>query len=325
MYIRNTKNTINIGEYNMANTTSFFELKKPRQSQITKLSEELSKVNSNKTSKPQNDDKFWQPTVDKVGNGYAVIRFLPTPKDESVPFIRLWQHGFKGPSGSWYIENSLSTIGKPDPLMELNTKLWNSGNDADKVQARLQKRKLYFISNIYVVKDPANPENEGKVFLFKYGKKIFDKISEAIRPPFDEEGRSPENPKYDPSCGFDPFDFWSGANFKLKIRQVEGYRNYDTSEFDKQLPLLDNDQELEKIWAQQHSLQQFLDPKHFQSYEVLKAKLDRVLGVTQENNVKFDQPSSEPKAQKKVNAPSMRSADDEDDDFDEIFKELQSN
>ncbi len=303
-------------------SSSFFELKQPRQSQIAKLSEELTKVNSNKSAKPQNDDKFWQPTVDKAGNGYAVIRFLPSPKDEAVPFIRLWQHGFKGPTGSWYIENSLSTIGKPDPLMELNSKLWNSGNEADKVQARNQKRKLYFISNIYVVKDPANPENEGKVFLFKYGKKIFDKLGEAIRPPFDDEGRSPENPKYDPTCGFDPFDFWKGANFKLKIRQVEGYRNYDTSEFDRRQPLLEDDHELENIWNKQHSLQEFLDPKHFQPYEVLKAKLDKVLGNVSSNKT-FESPSSEPKFQKKAPAPVMKSvADDDTDDFDEIFKTL---
>lgn len=297
---------------------SFARLKSARKSSLSKLNDELSKLNSSGTQNSTEDDRFWQPTVDKVGNGYAIIRFLPPPKDEDLPFIRLFSHGFKGPTGSWYIENSRTTLGESDPVGELNSKLWNSGVDADKEQARAQKRRLNFISNVYIVKDPGNPDNEGKVFLFKYGKKIFDKLNDLMNPQFDDE--EPVN----------PFDFWGGANFRLKIRQVEGYRNYDKSEFDDPSSLSDSDEELEKIWNQQHSLQEFLDPKNFKSYEELQTRLNRVLGLSdgtammkKMNPVEKDSMNDivEPK-QGKTAESSMTSFSDDDEDFDSLFKSL---
>ncbi len=211
------------------------------------------------------DDRFWKPTVDKAGNGQAVLRFLPAPAGEELPWVRVWDHGFQGPTGKWYIENSLTTLNKPDPVAELNSELWNSGIEANKEIARKQKRRLSYISNVLVVRDPANPENEGKVFLYKYGKKIFDKIKDVMQPTFEDE---------DP---INPFDFWQGANFKLRIRQVEGYRNYDKSEFDSVSPLAEDDAEIEAVWKKEHSLAAFLDPANFKSYDELKAKLNAVL------------------------------------------------
>lgn len=256
----------------------FASLKKNSKSQLESLTNELSKL-STKTSNKNEDDRMWYPAVDKAGNGYAVIRFLPAPTGEDVPFIRIWDHGFKGPTGKWYIENSLTTIGEKDPVGEYNSKLWNVSDDdnsAERKQARAQKRRLTYISNIIVLKDAANPENEGKVFLFKYGKKIFDKLQEAMNPQFDDE--KPLN----------PFDLWEGANFKVKIRNVEGYRNYDKSEFDERGPLLDDDAKLEKIWSKEYPLQPFLDRKNFKSYDELKRKLNEVLGL--------DDDFAEPKA-----------------------------
>jgi len=215
--------------------------------------------------KKGDDDRFWKPTVDKAGNGQAVLRFLPAPAGEELPWVRVFDHGFQGPTGKWYIENSLTTINKNDPVGELNSELWNSGIEANKEIARKQKRRLSYISNVLVVRDPANPENEGKVFLYKYGKKIFDKIKDVMQPTFEDE--EPIN----------PFDFWQGANFKLRIRQVEGYRNYDKSEFDSVSVLSDNDDEIESLWKKQHSLASFLDPANFKSYDELKAKLNAVL------------------------------------------------
>lgn len=243
--------------------TSLSELRKSR-SGFESLMKEVEKI-SNPQGEKQADDRFWQPVVDKAGNGYAVIRFLPQPSGEDFPYVRIWNHGFQGPGGKWYIENSLTTIGKSDPVSELNTELWNSGSEANKEIARKQKRKLIYISNILVIKDPANPENEGKVFLFRYGKKIFDKIKDLMSPQFEDE--KPVN----------IYDFDTGANFKLKIRNVEGYRNYDKSEFESPSPLFEDDDKLVQIWNSQHSLQQFLDPKHFKSYDELKKKLDSVL------------------------------------------------
>jgi hypothetical protein len=211
------------------------------------------------------DDRFWKPTVDKAGNGQAVLRFLPAPPGEELPWVRIFDHGFQGPTGKWYIENSLTTINKNDPVGELNSELWNSGIEANKEIARKQKRRLSYISNVLVVRDPANPENEGKVFLYKYGKKIFDKIKDVMQPTFEDE---------DP---INPFDLWEGANFKLRIRQVEGYRNYDKSEFDGASPLSDDEGKLEKVWGETHSLAAFLDPSNFKSYDELKQKLNAVL------------------------------------------------
>lgn len=292
----------------MANTT-FSQMKSARKSSFSKLNDELNKMQSGGAQQSGPDTRFWQPTVDKFGNGQAVIRFLPAPKDEDVPFVRVFSHGFKGPSGSWYIENSRTTIGESDPVAELNAKLWNSGIESDKDIARQQKRRLHFISNILVVKDPANPENEGKVFLFKYGKKIFDKLNDLMNPAFDDE--EPVN----------PFDFWEGANFRLRIRQVEGYRNYDKSEFSEPSSLSDDDSMLEKIWEKQYSLQEFIDPKNFKSYDELKTKLDRVLGNS-------SKPVTQPTASEipQQSAPEMKTkssmTDDDDEDFDSLLKSL---
>lgn len=227
---------------------------------------EVEKLSNNGSN--NDNEGFWQPTVDKANNGSAVIRFLPAPKGEELPWVRVWSHGFKGPTGKWYIQNSLTTIGKPDPVGELNSKLWNTGLESDKEIARTQKRKLAYIANILVVSDPGNPSNEGKVFLFKFGTKIFDKIKDAMNPEFDDE------------VAVNPFDFWEGANFKLKIRNVEGYRNYDKSEFAKPTEIADDDDDIEKIWSQAKSLQAWVAPEKFKSYEELQKILDGVLGNT---------------------------------------------
>jgi len=229
------------------------------------LMKEVEKIANPQTSDSRDDERFWQPEVDKAGNGFAVIRFLPAPKGEEMPWARIWSHGFQGPTGKWYIENSLTTIGKPDPVSEMNNELWNSGSEANKEIARKQKRRLNYTCNVLVIQDPAHPENEGKVKLFKFGKRIFDKIKDVMQPQFQDE--EPVN----------PFDFWKGANFKLKIRKVEGYRNYDKSEFESIAPLNADDAEIEKVWTQQHSLVDFSDARHFKSYEELKKKLDSVL------------------------------------------------
>ena len=249
---------------------SFAKLKQQSgKKSLEQLTTQLTKLSGTQESK--SDDRFWYPEVDKAGNGYAIIRFLPAPGSEDVPFVRVWGHGFKGKStGLWYIENSLSTIGKPDPVGEYNTQLWNSTTDDNspaRKQARDQKRKLTYISNVYVVSDPAKPQNEGKVFLFKYGKKIFDKLKEAMEPQFaDEEA-------------INPFDLWAGANFKLKIRNLEGYRNYDKSEFADKSALYDGDDaKLEELWKKEYSLAEFVEKKQFKSYEQLKGRLDKVLG-----------------------------------------------
>jgi len=216
------------------------------------------------------DDRFWQPEVDAAGNGYAVIRFLDTPAvdgEDGLPWVQIWSHGFQGPGG-WYIENSLTTLGKTDPVSEHNTVLWNSGVEANKEIARKQKRKLTYIANVLVISDAKRPQNEGKVFLFKFGKKIFDKIKEQLEPQFADE--TPMN----------PFDFWKGANFKVKIRNVEGYRNYDKSEFESPAALFDSDDaKIEQVWKSAYSLKDFLKAENFKSYDELKAKLDKVLGA----------------------------------------------
>ena len=243
---------------------SFADLKKQSKlgSLTAKLVKEVEKMSSNNAS---GDERLWKLEVDKGGNGYAVIRFLPAPDGEDLPFVKLYSHAFQG-TGGWYIENSLTTLGQKDPVSEYNTMLWNNGTDAGKELARKQKRKLTYISNIYVVKDPANPENEGKVFLYKFGKKIFDKITAAMQPEFEDEE------------AIDPFDFWQGANFKLKAKNVAGYRNYDSSEFARQDALLDDDDAMEAIWKKQYSLQDFVAPDQFKSYDELKTRLDYVLG-----------------------------------------------
>jgi len=228
---------------------------------------EVEKMNTNTNHSNKDDGNIWKPTVDTAGNGYAVIRFLPAPQGEDLPWVRMWNHGFQGPTGKWYIENSLTTLQQQDPVSELNSELWNSGSDASKEIARKQKRRLAYYANIMVVQDPSAPENEGKVFMYKFGKKIFDKIMEAMKPEFQDE--TPLN----------PFDFWDGVNFKLKIRQVEGYRNYDKSEFEQTpVAVAEGDEAIEAIWKQQHSLAEMVDPKNFKSYDELKTKLTMVLG-----------------------------------------------
>jgi len=249
--------------------TSFANLKRNRSS-LEKLTKAIeTSTNQSENSNSSEDNRFWKPEVDKAGNGMAVIRFLPAPAvdgDDALPWVRYFDHGFQGPGG-WYIENSLTTLGQKDPVSEYNSTLWNSGIEANKDIARKQKRRLHYIANIFVVSDPSHPENEGQIRLYKFGKKIFDKITEAMNPEFADE--TPVN----------PFDLWDGANFKLKIRNVEGYRNYDKSEFADKEPLLDGDDErLEKLWQQEYSLKEFLQPKNFKSYEQLKARLDKVLG-----------------------------------------------
>ena len=244
--------------------TSIAALKRSK-SNLDTLIGELSKVaEPQKQKQSYTDDRLWKPELDKSGNGYAVLRFLPAVKDESLPWARLWSHAFQGPGG-WYIENSLTTLDKKDPVSESNSILWNSGVDADKEIARKRKRKLSYYANVLVVSDPKHPENEGQVKLFKFGKKIFDKITEAMKPEFEDE--KPIN----------PFDFWEGANFKLKIRKVDGYWNYDKSEFDSVTSIADNDEKIEEIWNKQYPLTPFLAPENFKSYDELKSKLDKVL------------------------------------------------
>ena len=259
------------------------------------------------------DDRFWQPEVDKTGNGYAVIRFLDAPAvdgEDGLPWVQIFSHGFQGPGG-WYIENSLTTLGQKDPVSEINTKLWNSGIEANKEIARKQKRKLTYISNIIVVSDPKRPENEGKVFLYKFGKKIYDKINEKLSPEFQDE--KPLN----------PFDFWKGANFKVKIRHVEGYRNYDKSEFDEPSALFEGDDaKIEKVWKSAYSLKEFLKAENFKSYDELKSKLDKVLGAggsaarvapkIEDDSTPWDEPAAAPAPKPRATAESV-SFEEEDD------------
>ena len=217
--------------------------------------------------KSYNDDRYWKPELDKSGNGYAVVRFLPTPEGEDMPWVSYWDHGFQGPGG-WYIEKSLTTLNKQDPVSEYNTQLWNTGIEANKEIARKQKRRLHYVSNVYVVSDPKNPDNEGKVFLYRFGKKIFEQLKEAINPQFDDED------------AINPFDLREGANFKIKIRKVDGYWNYDKSEFDSVAPLFDDEGQLTEVASSVNSLSDIIAPSEFKTYDELKEKLDRVLGLS---------------------------------------------
>lgn len=304
----------------------FQTLKKNRSKSLDKLNEQLTKIGSKSYSDP-NEGKYWKPTRDSAGNGFAIIRFLDAPQGEDMPFVRLWDHGFQGPGG-WYIENSLTTLGKDDPVSEYNSKLWNSGTESDKEQARKQKRRLHYIANVYVIKDSGNPDNEGKVFLFKFGKKIWDKLNDLMNPSFEDE--KPVN----------PFDLWEGANFRLKIRQFEGYANYDKSEFDTPGPLFEDDEKMESVWKQSHSLQDVIDPKNFKTYDELKAKMFRVLGISGSDaslrgsasssaEEEFDEldMSALSSSKKEAAAPTMKAAEsapnaEEDDDDLEFFRNL---
>ena len=244
---------------------SLSDLRKARGS-FDNLMKEVEKIDSPQNNYKKDDGNEWKLSVDSAGNGYAVLRFLPAPKGEELPWVRMFNHGFQGPTGKWYIENSLTTMNQQDPVSELNSELWNSGTDANKDLARKQKRRLSYYANVLVVKDSANPQNEGQVMLYKFGKKIFDKLKDVMQPQFEDE--SPVN----------PFDFWEGVNFKLKARQVDGYRNYDKSEFESTpTPVAESDEDIEAIWGKQHSLAELVSPDNFKSYEDLKAKLDMVL------------------------------------------------
>ena len=253
---------------------------KSKSGSFEKLQTELAKVNA-PTQTSYEDARLWKPDLDKSGNGFAVLRFLPQPSGEDLPWVRLWNHAFSGPGG-WYIENSLTTIGKNDPVSEYNTELWNSGNEADKETARKQKRILKYYSNVLVVSDPKHPENDGTIRLFRFGKKIFDKITEAMNPAFEDE------------TAVNPFDMWQGANFKLKIRKVDGYWNYDKSEFDSVSAIEGGDERLEEIYNGLHSLQEFVDPKNFKTYDELKEKLHKTLtGSSVKGTVEVYNPPSE--------------------------------
>ena len=290
---------------------SFANLKKQSKlgSLTAKLVKEVEKLNTNGAS---GDDRLWKLEVDKSGNGYAVIRFLPAPDGEDLPFVKLYSHAFQGPGG-WYIENSLTTLGQKDPVSEYNSQLWNNGTDAGKDAARKQKRKLTYISNIYVVKDPANPENEGKVFLYKYGKKIFDKLTAAMQPEFEDEE------------AIDPFDFWQGANFKLKAKNVAGYRNYDSSEFTAVTRLLDDDDALESVWKKENSLKEFIDADQFKSYDDLKKRLEYVLGSKRPTSSIEEEDTDRGAAEELVTAAvstSPSSLNEDDDDALSYFQKL---
>jgi len=255
--------------------------------------------------KSYKDDRLWKPVMDKSGNGYAVVRFLPAVEGEDMPWAKVWNHAFQGPTGQWYIENSLTTVGQNDPVSEMNSAYWNSGVESDKEIARKQKRKLQYFANIYVVEDSANPENEGKVMLYRFGKKIFDKCMEAMQPAFKDE------------TAVNPFDFWEGANFKLKLRMVEGYWNYDKSEFSAPSPLFDDDDKLEEVWKKQYPLSEFSAATNFKSYEELKKRLDMVLvGTVKVGNateVMEDVPWDEPKVDTKPTpAPAVDNDGSED-------------
>ena len=287
---------------------SFADLKKKSSlgSLTQKLVKEVEKMNNNSGGA---DERLWKPEVDKTGNGFAVIRFLPAPEGEDVPWAKMYSHAFQGPGG-WYIENSLTTVGKKDPVSDYNRTLWNSGNEADKDTVRKQKRKLSYYANIYVVKDPTNPQNEGGVFLYKFGKKIFDKVMEAMQPEFEDE--TPIN----------PFDFWQGANFKLKIVKKDGYWNYDKSEFDVVSPLLEDDEALEALWKKEYSLTALTAADQFKTYDELEKRLKYVLGQGRSTSRRVDEEledesegrgSFTPDFKSKAPAPVASASADEDD------------
>ena len=287
---------------------SFKDLKK--QSSLGSLTQKLVKeVEKMNTTSGGADERLWKPEVDKTGNGYAVLRFLPAPEGEDIPWAKVYSHAFQGPGG-WYIENSLTTTGGKDPVSEHNRELWNSGNESDKDVVRRQKRKLSYYANIYVVKDPTNPQNEGGVFLYKFGKKIFDKVMEAMQPEFEDE--TPIN----------PFDFWQGANFKLKIVKKDGYWNYDKSEFDVVKPLLEDDEALEALWKKEYSLAAVVAADQFKTYDELEKRLKYVLGQGRSTSRRVDEEledesegrgSFTPDFKSKAPAPVASASADEDD------------
>ena len=288
-----------------------------RTNSLDKLLGAVKEENAPQEKKSYKDERLWKPELDKSGNGFAVIRFLPAVEGEDMPWAKVWNHAFQGPTGQWYIENSLTTISQKDPVSELNSSFWNTGLESDKEIARKQKRKLQYFSNIYVVSDSKHPENEGKVFLFRFGKKIFDKLMAAMQPEFEDE--SPIN----------PFDFWEGANFKLKIRKVDGYWNYDKSEFDSPTALFDNDGQIEEVWKKAYPLAEFSAASNFKSYDELKQRLDTVLSGTISvgnvtNNMTEERPVASPVVDTTpVEAPVVAAA--EEDDTMSYFEKLANN
>ncbi len=286
---------------------SFKNLKSNRADAISALVSAAEKTQT--TKKTYGDDRKWKPTRDKAGNGYAVVRFLPAKAGEDLPWVKYWDHGFQGPTGQWYIERSLTSLEQDDPVSELNSELWNSGDDANKEIARDRKRRLHYVSNILVINDSEHPENNGKVFLYEFGKKIFDKVMDAMQPEYEDE--TPVN----------PFDFWEGADFKIKIRKVDGWVNYDKSEFDNPSSLFDGEEDkLEAVYNKLYSLNDEIDPKSYKSYSELKTKLNKVLGIT------ANAPISQPKSQMVIDEPTQQTADYQaetsDDDTMSYFKQL---
>ena len=291
---------------------SFANLKRNKNNIPQLISAAGDQLSPQKDTKSYKDDRIWKPSVDKAGNGYAVIRFLPAAEGSELPWVRYWDHGFKGPTGQWYIEKSLTSIGQNDPVSEANSKLWNSGNERDKEIVRERKRRLHYVANVLVESDSANPETEGQVKLFVFGKKIFDKIMDVMQPQFADE--DPVN----------PFDFWEGASFKLKIRNVEGYRNYDKSEFASQKALSDDDAVLESVYSKLHDLNEFSDPANYKSYDELKERLNMVLGVSAaaERNFSAVTETAEPVAPRVASAPEISVVDEDEDDTMSYFAKL---
>ena len=302
-----TTNTYNTRRINM----DFESLKKSSSNfdAITKALETKMTPENQQSNNKYQDDRLWKPELDKTGNGYAVLRFLPASNGEEMPWQRVWTHAFQD-KGGWFIENSLTTLNQKDPVSEENTRLWNTGIDSDKDIARKRKRKLSYYANIYVVSDPKHPENEGQVKLYKFGKKIFDKITEAMQPAFEDEQ------------AINPFDFWKGANFKLKIRKVDGYWNYDKSEFEGVTPLKESDDDIKAIWEKQYPLKPFVDPSNFKTYDELKEKLNRVITGTQ-STATVDSVDLPPQTTTSVEMPKVsesKPASDEDDTLDYFSK-----
>ena len=283
-----------------------------KSSSLDKLLNAVKEDSAPQDKKSYKDDRLWKPELDKSGNGYAVIRFLPAVDGEDLPWAKVWNHAFQGPTGQWYIENSLTTISQKDPVSEHNTRLWNTGLESDKEIARKQKRKLQYFSNIYVVSDSKHPENDGKVFLYRYGKKIFDKVMEAMQPAFEDEK------------AINPFDFWEGANFKLKVRKVDGFWNYDKSEFADVSPLLDDDDAIEEIWKRQYPLAEHTAATNFKSYDELKTRLDTVLSGTVSVGNVTDELQDAPVATPKVDTKPVEAPTSNDDEADtmEYFEKL---
>ena len=289
---------------------SFSDMKQRSKTNLASLIKETEKISNPKTGFSDTDDRFRRPELDKSGNGYAVVRFLPAPEGEDLPWARIWNHGFQGPGG-WYIENSLTTLGQKDPVSEHNSTLWNSGIEANKEVARKQKRRLNYTANVYILKDPAHPENEGTIKLYRFGKKIFDKINDLMNPEFEDE--SPVN----------PFDLWAGANFKMKIRKVEGYSNYDKSEFEAPSALLEDDDKMEEIWKSENSLKELVSEDKFKTFDELKTKLERVLGLGSEFSStpkSVDVPFDGGKPYTAPSQPAVESTNDGDESMDYFQK-----